>query len=189
MLACHYHLTEKIFISKGHMSALSRQIYRCSGPDYVHMGKVFAFFEKWRSDGLRKAMNSIYKYIFHSHNFIDVPTLRNAFRFRDHRVYTSCDIEQLLPKSTNIRHPVGVVVNNKAKIGENVSIAQNVTIGSRRSKDPSQPTINDNVEIYANSVIIGDVTLHRGCTIGAHSVVLEDVDEGKTVAGSPASEI
>lgn len=154
------------------------------------MDKIITFFEVWKTEGWREAINRTYEYIIYIDPVIDIPTFLNAVRFRDHRIYFSCDIEHVLPKSTKIRHPTGIVVHRAASLGENVQINQNVTIGSRGGLNPSgPPVIEDNVTIYSNSVVLGDVTLHDGCTVGANSVVLEDVAEGETVVGSPATKI
>jgi serine acetyltransferase len=155
------------------------------------------FFNKSRSDGLREAVKLTYEYylhpdnhILHPNNFIDVLNFINALRFCDYRIHSSCDIEQIVPKSTRMRHPIGIVIGNKAEIGENVQINQNVTIGGRGGDNPTgHPKIRDNVTIYSGSVILGDITLHEGCTIGANSVVLDDVEEEKTAVGAPAKEI
>jgi serine O-acetyltransferase len=67
---------------------------------------------------------------------------------------------------------------------------QNVTIGGRGGNNPrGAPIIKDDVTIYIGAVILGNVTLKQGCTVGANSVVLKDVGERKTVVGSPASEV
>jgi serine O-acetyltransferase len=116
--------------------------------------------------------------------------LINAIASRDLRIYTSCDIGQKLPKSTYMGHPVGIVVNSDAEIGKNVQINQNVTIGVRAGSHPrGVPVIKDDVTIFAGAVILGGVTLEEGCTVGANSVVLDDVGSGKTVVGAPAREI
>lgn len=78
---------------------------------------------------------------------------------------------------------IGVVINNKAKIGRNVIIAQNVTIAG---KDGGAPEINDWCYIGANSVVMGGIKLGKNCFVGALSLVNKDVPEGAIVAGIPA---
>lgn len=44
----------------------------------------------------------------------------------------------------------------------------------------------NNVEIFANSVIIGDVHIGDNATIGAGSVVTKDIPANEVWAGNPA---
>lgn len=50
-------------------------------------------------------------------------------------------------------------------------------------------TIQDNVFIGCNVVVLGDVIIHSGSVIGAGSVVTNDVPENSIVAGIPAKVI
>ena len=43
------------------------------------------------------------------------------------------------------------------------------------------PTIEDDVIIYANATILGDITIGKGATIGGNSWVTEDVPPGTLV--------
>lgn len=151
------------------------------------MNKIHKFIQKWKREGLREAIEAIFsytKYVINSTN------LKNAIKFRDPRIYFSCDIGIELPESTIITHPLGIVVGNNVDMGENVKINQNVTIGGRGNKyNTGQPIIKDNVKIYSGAVVLGEVTLEEGCTVGANAVVLEDVCQGETVVGVPASKI
>lgn len=114
----------------------------------------------------------------------------NSFLFRDPKIFTACAINIKLSNTTNLPHPIGIVVGRGVTMGENVSISQNVTIGSRAGGRPrKQPTIQDDVKIKSGAVVIGDITLHTGSVVGANAVVLDDVAKGKTVVGAPAKEV
>lgn len=163
---------------------------------FLHLAvkQLRRFANKVKSEGMSEALYATYRYI--EHLFIcyiymgfHLPNLINTIRFRDHRIFFSCDIPIILPKSTRMGHPVGIVINRNTEIGGNVSIGQNVTIGYRSGDNSGHPTIKDNVTIHSGAVILGDVVLERGCTVGANAVVLEDVGEGKTVVGLPAKEV
>lgn len=78
---------------------------------------------------------------------------------------------------------IGVVVNQKAKIGRNVILAQNVTIASR---DGCAPSIGDWCYVGANSVVLGGVKLGKNSYVGALSFVNKDVPDGAIVIGIPA---
>lgn len=88
-------------------------------------------------------------------------------------------------------HADGIYINCKS-VGKNFTIYQNVTLGSSGSKDEIEceiPTVEDNVTIYAGAVVVGNITLHEGCIIGANSFVNNDVAPYTIVAGLPARKI
>lgn len=83
---------------------------------------------------------------------------------------------------------VGVVLHSKCKIGKNVIIGQNVTVG--RQLDPDGvPTIGNNVYISAGARILGEITIGDNVIIGANAVVIKDVPSNSIVAGVPAKVI
>lgn len=80
---------------------------------------------------------------------------------------------------------LGIVVHARAKIGDNVKISQNVTIGGR-SGHIEVPVIEDDVEIGAGACILGPIRIGRGAKIGANAVVLHDVPAHAIAVGVPA---
>ena len=86
-------------------------------------------------------------------------------------------------------HAIGSVINRTAKIGENVTILQGVTIGSKRPNNNGVPTIGNNVVICAGAILIGNIHIGDNCLISAGSVVMHDVPAGSVVAGNPAKVI
>lgn len=83
---------------------------------------------------------------------------------------------------------IGIVIHPNVVIGNNVTIAQNCTIGGRFGCK-RLPEISDNVYIGAGAVIIGDVKIGDGAVIGANAVVTKSVPSNITVVGVPAREI
>lgn len=81
---------------------------------------------------------------------------------------------------------LGIVLHPKAKIGKNVLIGQQVTIGGR-SKIYEVPIIGDNVLIGAGAKILGDVVIGNNVVIGANAVVVKSVLDNCVVAGVPAN--
>jgi len=72
----------------------------------------------------------------------------------------------------------GIFISGGAKIGKNVVIFQQVTIGSNTLKDSDKrgsPEIHDNVYIGAGAKIIGNVIIGENCRIGANAVVYENM--------------
>ncbi len=70
-----------------------------------------------------------------------------------------------------IDHGTGIVIGESTIIGNNVKIYQGVTLGAlsvdkKMAKSKRHPTIEDNVVIYAQAVILGGTT-----RVGHHSII------------------
>lgn len=84
-----------------------------------------------------------------------------------------------------IDHATGVVIGETAEIGNLVKIYQSVTLGAKsfpldENGNPIKhikrhPTIEDRVVIYANSTILGAITIGARTTIGGNVFLMEDV--------------
>lgn len=87
-------------------------------------------------------------------------------------------------------HPQGVILG-AARIGRDVTIYQQVTLGARIadwSYDLSlRPVVEDEVTITAGARVLGPIRLGRCCVIGANAVVLDDVPDDAVAGGIPAS--
>jgi serine O-acetyltransferase len=83
-----------------------------------------------------------------------------------------------------------VVIGETAKIGNNVTIYQNVTLGGTNPADgiggKRHPTIEDDVIIGSGAQVLGPIVVGRGARIGANAVVTRDVQPGATMVGIPA---
>src|SRR3990167_8403746 len=124
--------------------------------------------------------------------------LRNIFVFM-----FKCDISPSadIPYSTRFPHYYGVGIA-ACKIGENCIIRQNTTIGGKfafsieekkrrvtnsiAERRKLNPIIGSNVDIGANSCILGPIKIGDHSVIGAGSVVLKDVEPYSVYAGVPA---
>jgi len=95
-----------------------------------------------------------------------------------------------------IDHGTGVVIGETTVIGENVKIYQGATLGALSfPKDERgriikggkrHPTIENNVTIYAEATILGDVTIGKGAVIGGNVWIKESVPAGVVVTtGQP----
>ncbi len=85
-------------------------------------------------------------------------------------------------------HGTGLVVHEAAVLGRNCSLRHCTTIGMKKGQADS-PIIGDNVEIGANSVLLGAIKIGDNAVIGAGAVVLHDVVPGDVVAGNPARSV
>jgi serine O-acetyltransferase len=102
------------------------------------------------------------------------------------RVFTyflGCDIGRSLPKTVFLPHPLGIVIHSGARIGDNVVIGHQVTLGGRDLTSAS-PQVEDGVYIGAGAKILGGVRIGRGATVGANAVITKDVPAGATVVGA-----
>lgn len=83
-------------------------------------------------------------------------------------------------------HPTGIVIGDGVRIGMDVTIYQNVTLGRANADESSYPHIGDGVIIYAGAVIAGAVRIGEGSVVAANSVVNRDVPPATLVGGVPA---
>lgn len=91
-------------------------------------------------------------------------------------------------KGLKIEHGFGLVVNDNAILGDYVHLRHCVTIGCVKNQDGSQgpsPIIGNNVEVGANSVVIGGIVVGNSAKIGAGAVVVKDVLPDSVVVGNP----
>ena len=94
-------------------------------------------------------------------------------------------------KNFFIDHGTGVVIGETAVIGDSVKIYQGVTLGAMSFPKDARgriikggkrhPTIEDNVTIYAEATILGDVTIGAGSVVGGNVWIKESVPAGVTV--------
>ncbi len=90
-----------------------------------------------------------------------------------------------------IDHGTGVVIGETAVIGNNVKIYQGVTLGAISfPKDERgniikgkkrHPTIEDDVTIYAEATILGDIVVGKGAVVSGNTWVKKAIEPGNTV--------
>lgn len=80
-----------------------------------------------------------------------------------------------------IQHGYSTVVCAN-RIGRNFRVNQCVNIVWNEDK---QPTIGDNVSVYAGAIIVGGVTIGNNVVVGAGAVVVKDVPDNRLVVGNP----
>lgn len=79
-----------------------------------------------------------------------------------------------------------VVINKNVVAGDDFTIRHGVTIGNRGADNMACPHIGNGVELGANVIILGDITLGNNVTVGAGSVVLDSVPDNALVVGEKA---
>ena len=85
-------------------------------------------------------------------------------------------------------HPWCITMHNEAKIGKNATLFKGTTIGIiSQGKRKGVPTIGDNVIIYANATICGNVHVGNNVIISAGAFVNFDVPDNSIVIGNPGT--
>lgn len=117
----------------------------------------------------------------------------SIYCFRTIKVYLcnhlTIGVWNLYKKGVIFPHPVGIVIGFHVELGRGCKIYQNVTIGTKETNDYMKgkyPKIGNNVTIYPNSIIIGDISIGDNVIIGAGSIVLDDIPCNSVVVGVPA---
>lgn len=90
---------------------------------------------------------------------------------------------------TRIFHPYNIIVNNKSKIGKNVIMRGNTTIGNNGNNNIDSPIIGDNVDIGINANIFGPVKIGNDSKIGGGAVVVKSAPKNSVLVGNPAKNI
>ena len=117
---------------------------------------------------------SIYR-LAHELYKLNIPLLPRIFTEYAHQL-SGVDIHPgaQIGKSFFIDHGTGIVIGETTKIGNNVKLYQGVTLGALSvNKDLAEikrhPTIEDDVVIYSNAVILGGkTTIGKGSVIGGN---------------------
>jgi len=89
-------------------------------------------------------------------------------------------------------HP-NAIVFGAARIGSNVTVSNEVTLGAR-VPDPdfnenARPVVGDNVNIYVGSRVLGGISIGDHAVIGANAVLLTDAPKNATMVGIPAQKV
>lgn len=98
-------------------------------------------------------------------------------------IFTSSNIG----KGFVIGHWGRIIINGEAKIGDQVMITHNVTIGRDiRGKRKGAPTIGNRVAIRTNSTVTGNIVIGDDVLIAPNTFVNFDVPSHSIVIGNPA---
>lgn len=90
-----------------------------------------------------------------------------------------CQVPSRYRRGVRYPHPVGIVIGDGTRIGRDVRIYQNVTIGlienTVGARTEAYPTLEDEVCVYAGAAIVGSITIGARTIIGANAVITRDV--------------
>lgn len=123
--------------------------------------------------------NLIYKYSIYPISKLMLLHFRYKFGIR-------MDPSMSIGSGLFIGHFGGINVAFRSKIGKNLNISQQVTIGVKnRGKYKGYPVIGDNVYLGPGSRIIGSVKIGNNVAIGANCVVTKNIPDNSVVIGIP----
>lgn len=96
----------------------------------------------------------------------------------------------LIGRGVFIDHATGVVIGETARIGNNVTMLQGVTLGGNgKDRGDRHPKIADGVLISVGAKVLGNIQVGECAKIGGGSVVLTDIPAYSTAVGVPAKVI
>ncbi len=127
----------------------------------------------------------------HKYNVPLIPRMMTEYAHRQ----TGVDIHPgaTIGEHFFIDHATGVVIGETTIIGNNVKIYQGVTLGAKSFPEDAReirhkkrhPTIEDNVIIYANAAILGDITIGKDSVIGGNTWITRSIAPGTTIVIEP----
>ena len=118
-------------------------------------------------------------------------TLFVRYRFRQKSVRLGFSISpNSCGKGLCLGHYGDIVINGKARIGKNCTIAGAGVLIGEDLRSGEAPVIGDSCYIGPGAKIIGGATIANGVTVAANGVVVKDISEPFiTVGGIPAVKI
>jgi serine O-acetyltransferase len=136
---------------------------------------------------MSKIVIFIHRIIFTLHT-LKIPILPKIINKIFIRLLFGCQIGEGTNLGNNVElgyGGLGIVIHERAVVGNRVSISPGVTIGGT-SRKHGVPHIKDNCIIYAGAKILGPITIGQGSVIGANAVVLESIPDRCLAVGIPA---
>lgn len=158
--------------------ALVAEDYRTHGSEFCNQGFWSLYwhrFGNWRMGVRPKLLRAPLTVIY-------------RVMFKACEIFCGVMLPYSMPVGRRLRieHFGGIIIN-ALRIGDDVIIRQNTTMGVASVDDTdARPVIGNSVDIGVGACILGRVTVGDRAVIGANAVVIEDVPAGAVVGGVPA---
>ena len=148
--------------------------------------------EKWKWGGVKRLVsNRDMRYVYVGRVSTDSKNVLVKMIFRTIRhamaIRRCTEISfQNIGAGFHLSHGNAIIITAQAKIGENCSLRNGITIGVElRGKRKGAPTIGNRVWIGPNATIVGKIKVGNDVLIGANSYVNFDVPDHSIVIGNP----
>tara|TARA_R110002033_G_scaffold143840_2_gene181945 strand:- start:17555 stop:18118 length:564 start_codon:yes stop_codon:yes gene_type:complete len=162
-----------LFLSNKNKNVILEDLYNISPKK--SSGKAVAF-----DLTQQLALNKYFRTLFYFRTRGNISNILRVFYPKDNRL--TIDINTKLGGGVILAHPYSSIINAK-KIGKNLYINQLVTIGESNGK---LPVLGNNVKLYTNCTVLGDITIGDNVVVGAGAVVVKSVPDNCVVVGNPA---
>lgn len=98
----------------------------------------------------------------------------------------SCEIyfNNQIGEGFYVVHGEGTVIGSRNVIGKGFKIHQGCTIGHKKNGGGNGNVIGDNVTMYCNSSIIGELHIEDNVIIGAHVLLMKDCAANKIIVSA-----
>jgi serine O-acetyltransferase len=160
----------------------------------AHGSKIKKSFACYRSPGVHAVITLRFGQWLLKQNIIVRILLSPIYLLQYHRIRSKWGIE--IPRTTEIgeglyiAHFGGITISPAAKIGNNVAISQQVTIGvSGQGEKKGCPVIGDNVYLAPGAKLFGKIKVGNNVKIGANAVIYKDIPDNAIVVLDPGFKI
>lgn len=120
-----------------------------------------------------------------------LPFAKILHRFACHQAAMDLPWKTKIGPGFSIVHGWGLVITEGAVIGANVTLFHGVTLGRSDAilngeRNSRYPTLDSNVWVGPNAIVVGDANIGFGCRIAGGTFVFKSVESRCMVAGNPA---
>lgn len=157
-------------------------------------GVRFRRLRGWRIPGVKAVVCYRVGQWIQNKNILIKLILTPFYLFFRHIVLTRWGVdiphEAQIGAGINIDHFGGIFISKYARIGKNLNISQDVTIGmSGKGDSRGVPVIGDNVYIGPGAKLFGSITIGDNVKIGAYAVIHKFIPNNAVVVLMPGYEI
>ena len=121
-----------------------------------------------------------------------LPFLQVLHRITTHSMAMDLPWRTTVGSGPALTHGWGAVINEGARIGNNVTLFHGVTLGRRDriasdgKRTTDYPVIEDDVWIGPHAIIVGGITIGHGSRIAGGTFITDNVPPCSVVSGNPS---
>lgn len=126
--------------------------------------------------------NELAVFLFRLGQLVDSDKSKNQLHWLL-KQYCSCEIyfNNKIDEGFYVVHGQGTVIGSRNVIGKGFIIHQGCTIGHKKNGSGKGNIIGNNVTLYANSSIIGELSIGDNVVIGAHVLVHKNLPDNSVL--------